>query len=668
MAIVEMKKVTAIANTIDHERIMKQLVDFGVAEITELIEYDETDSLDRTHEKEQIESKLAQLTFAINYIDSTIKLADKLAKKGAFEYEKPKQPLFKSRITLTKEEFSKSVENEGKTFSLIHELEELNRTRVELTSDINKLKVNLSSYKPYLSINSPFNSFVSTSRIDRILGLVKSNRKQMVDEIAEKFPNSTIIFDVADSKKIKPTPLVVLSIKEDTEQIMHELNAVEFMKCNIELGLTPREAIDNVNNEIEEKNKKIYEAILLSTEHYSHQDEFKILYDYYKLQHTLQEATEQFRFTKHTFAFAFWTPSRDVDKIKTMLSEEKIDCYIEAEDPLPTDNVPTYTENNAVVSPYESITNMYSPPSYREKDPNAIMSVFYFLLFGIMLGDAAYGLLLAIGGFVLYLLKKPKKGEGKLLLVIAMGGISTAIWGFLFGSWFGITPDKSKLWYWFNPLEDPLMMLILSLGVGFFQIVVGMFLQSLKLFREHKPLYAIFNVYGWYVVFIGIGLYALNAFIIKKAALSTAGLIVAIVGVVMLLIGGALGKNKKFFSRVLGGFKNIYGVTNILSDVLSYARLFGLGLATGVVAMVVNQICSVIRGLLNFGVVGMILGWIVSIVIYAIGHVFNLAINTLGTYVHNCRLQYVEFYGRFYEGGGRLFKPLGRDKKYTYLL
>ncbi len=667
MAIVEMKKVTAIANTIDHERIMKLLVDFGVAEITESIEFDDTIKPNRTHEKETIESKLALLTFAINYIDSTIKTAVKLAKKGKLEYTKPKTDLFKSKITLSKEEFSKSVENEDSTFSLIREIEELNRTRIELTSDNNKHKVNLSAIAPYLSINLPFNAFVSTKRIDRILGLVKSDRKQIVNEIAEKFPNSTIIFDVENEKNAKPTPIVVLSVKEDTEEIMRELTAVDFVKCNIDLEQTPQEAFDKVNKEIKQNNVKILDAIKKSTEYYVYQDEFKILYDYYKLQHSIQEATEQFRFTRHTFAFAFWTPSRDVDKIKAMLDENNIDCYLEAEDPLPTDNVPTYTENNAIVSPYESITNMYSPPSYREKDPNTIMSIFYFLLFGIMLGDAAYGLLLAIGGFVIYLLKKPKKGEGKLLLVIAMGGISTAIWGFLFGSWFGITPDKSKLWYWFNPLEDPLMMLILSLGVGFLQIVVGMFLQSLKLFREHKPMYAIFNVYGWYVVFIGIGIYALNAFIIKKSALSTAGLVVAIVGVVMLLIGGALGKNKKFFSRVLGGFKNIYGVTNILSDVLSYARLFGLGLATGVVAMVVNQICSVIRGLLNFGVVGMILGWIVSIVIYVIGHVFNLAINTLGTYVHNCRLQYVEFYGRFYEGGGRIFNPLGRDKKYTYL-
>ena len=206
------------------------------------------------------------------------------------------------------------------------------------------------------------------------------------------------------------------------------------------------------------------------------------------------------------------------------------------------------------------------------------------------------------------------------------------------------------------------------MALGFLQIVVGMFLQAKVLFKQGKPLDAIFNVFGWYVVFAGLAAFALGKLVVKNAPawVGTVGVALMLAGVVMLLIGGALGK-KNVFGMFLGGFKNLYGVTNILSDLLSYARLFGLGLATGVVAMVINQICAVIRSILGGNIIGLIIAWIFSIAIYAVGHVFNIAINTLGTYVHNCRLQYVEFFGRFYEGGGHAFKPFGSDTKYVYL-
>lgn len=670
MAIVEMRKITAIASIEDRERVMKTLVDFGVAEIRELSEYDNVSTIDLTKKKEEIESKLASLTFAIDYLKSSYKEAEKLVKKGTFEYDLPKKenPLLAGKITLSKEDFASIRETENEIFASVRALEDINKKVIELRSDITKAETKIQSLKPYELVDVPFDSFTKGKKISKVLGLVKGEKLQEVASVSEKYAQA--IFECPSYRDNPPKnfPLAIIAPTDEIDAIIRELSAADFQKCDITSAYTAQEEIDRITKEeIAESKKEIVANLRESLSYYAYLDKFKILYDAYKIDYSVQEASETFKFTRRTFVFGFWTPKKDVETLEKKLEKSGIECYFLSEEPDESDFVPTLTENNAFVSPYECITNMYSVPSYREKDPNGIMSIFYFLLFGIMLGDAAYGLLLALGGFGLYLLKKPKKGEGKMLLIIGMGGISTAIWGFLFGSWFGITPNKSQMWYWFSPLQDPLKMLVLSLAVGFVQIVVGMFLQSLKMFREHKPLEAIFNVYGWYVVFIGIGTYAVDSFLVKVNGLSTAGLITALVGVGMLLVGGALGKNKKFFSRILGGFKNLYGVTNILSDVLSYARLFGLGLATGVVAMVVNQICSVIRGLMSGHIVLIILSWIISIVIYVIGHVFNLAINTLGTYVHNCRLQYVEFYGRFYDGGGRIFKPLGSDKKYTYV-
>lgn len=667
MAIVEMKKVTAISNTCDHERIMKLLVDFGVAEITPLNEFDGTSLTERQDEKDVLTSRMALLSFALEFVEKQIKEAKRLAGKGVFNYEAPKKSLFApSKISVPKDDFEKILERESEILELVAEIEKCSKTRIELDSKIAKDEIYIESLKTYRDIDASFDMFTDSKLTKKVLGSVSKEKIEFVDNAIRDFPNACIVYSCVPEGE-KDVPIVFIALKTDYENLLSALQDADFVKCDNDSEFTADQIIASLNKDIELRKQAILDNIMDAVSYKQYEDLFKTLYDYYKMQYALQEATETFRFTKSTFTFCFWTPAKEVQNIRELLDKNEISCFMIDEDPSPDDLVPTYTENNPIVSPYESITNMYSVPNYREKDPNTIMSIFYFVLFGIMLGDAAYGLLLALIGFGAYLLKKPRKGEGKLLLVIAMGGISTAIWGFLFGSWFGITPDKSKLWYWFNPLEDPLKMLILSLGIGFLQIIVGMFLQSINLFRERKPLDAIFNIYGWYVAFIGIGLYALNVFILHNEALNLAGLIVAVVGVVMLFAGGLLGKNKKFFSRILGGFKNIYGVTNILSDVLSYARLFGLGLATGVVAMVVNQICSVIRDLLSFNIVGIIIGWLVSIVIYAVGHVFNLAINTLGTYVHNCRLQYVEFYGRFYTGGGRVFKPLGKDKKYIYV-
>lgn len=670
MAIVEMRKITAIANTEDRKRITKTLVDFGVAEIREISEYDNLSTIDLTNRKEEIESNTARLTFAINYLDSTYKEAKKTVKNSKVEIDLPtkKNPLLDGKITLSKEDFDLSRKNQDEVFQAISDLEELNKRIIENRNEITAYKERLTELKPYKDLDVTFDSFGKNKRTSFVLGLIKPERAEDVRAISTKYPCAVFTLPEAVEKNQRTMTLTILALSDEIDEILLSLASVEFQKCDFDMSTTAKNEIERIQTEEIDKRQKLIESYIeKSLSYYGYLDKIKILYDSYRVDYSVQEATENFKFTAKTFVFGFWTPTKDVERIEKMLTDSGIDYCILSEEPDEKDFVPTLTENNAFVSPYESITNMYSVPSYREKDPNGIMSIFYFLLFGIMLGDAAYGIVLALGAFILYLIKKPKKGEGKLLLVIGMGGISTAIWGFLFGSWFGITPDKSKLWYWFSPLQDPLKMLVLSLAVGFIQIVVGMFLQSLKMFREHKPLEAIFNVYGWYVVFIGIGLYAVDNFLVKVNGLATAGLITALVGLAMLLVGGALGKNKSVFSRILGGFKNVYGITNILSDVLSYARLFGLGLATGVVAMVVNQICSVIRGLMSGNIALVILSWIISIAIYIVGHIFNLAINTLGTYVHNCRLQYVEFYGRFYDGGGKIFKPLGSDKKYTYV-
>lgn len=658
MAILEMRKVTAIALTSERDKLLQALIKHKASELIETPVFEGDNSFDGNELKERASLCIALISFALDYIKNQRNYAKPLIKKGLLEYKPPKKSLLApQRPSVTEEELKQAYEDSESIISKARELEKLSGEEISLKSDATRLSTTLESLSLYSNINLPFSSFKDSSSLSLLLGTITTDKLKEVN-LEESLSHS--YYSVEEKGKL--SVIVITCPIERKKEVLSLLSTLEFSMCPYKEG-TPSEMIEEIESRLDWIEKRKLEVIseALALEGYEWQ--FKVLYDYYSLELKKLEASERFGYTSSTFALSFWTPLCEYQRLEELLKSEGLDVLLFAGEPAEDEVVPTLTQNNAIVAPFEDITNMYSVPSYREKDPNGIMSIFYFVLFGVMLGDAAYGIILSLACFIFYALKKPRKGESRILLILGFCGISTAIWGTLFGSWFG---ESLVPWYWFNPLEEPLKMLILSMALGFIQIVVSMFLNALNLFREGKVLDAIFNVFGWYVIFIGLALFASPMLIDNlPEGVKNAGLIVLIVGVVMILIGGALGK-KNILKALMGGFKNIYGVTNYLSDILSYARLFGLGLATGVVAMVINQICVVIRSILP-GVVGAIFGWAISIVIYVVGHIFNLAINTLGTYVHNCRLQYVEFYGRFYTGGGHAFLPFGADTKYTYL-
>ena len=212
---------------------------------------------------------------------------------------------------------------------------------------------------------------------------------------------------------------------------------------------------------------------------------------------------------------------------------------------------------------------------------------------------------------------------------------------------------------WFNPLEEPMMMLGLSMVMGFVHIMFALGLKAARLIKEKDFQGALGEVFSWYLIFGGLIVYVLSSMVFKINVLGTVGLAILILGLAVLLIFG--GHGKKGVKRVIGGVGKLYDTVNFMSDILSYSRLFGLGLATGVIGMVINKIVEVIIGLIP------VAGYVLGAAFFVLGHVMNIAINTLGTYVHNCRLQYIEFFGKFYDGGGKLFTPIGSETKYTYI-
>ena len=376
----------------------------------------------------------------------------------------------------------------------------------------------------------------------------------------------------------------------------------------------------------------------------------------------------------HTFCLAGYLPAEDAPGLVGEL-ESRFTLLAEVTEPGPQEDPPVKLKNNFFTEPVEGVVEGYSLPGRHEVDPSAVMAFFYYVLFGMMLSDAAYGILTVVGSA--FALKKFPDMELKMRKTLRMFlfcGISTTVWGVLFGSYFGdAIPVIAQTFFhteitvpalWFEPLDDPMRLLIFSFGVGVAHLFTGLGVQFYQLAKQKKYADALYDVVFWYLLVGGLIVVLLSTeifqniaelpFVVPGPVAAVAGVLAGIGAVGILFTAGRESRNP--VKRFLKGLYGLYGVSSYLSDILSYSRLLALGLATSVISTVFNQLGAMLGG----GVVGAIF----FAVVFLIGHSMNMAINLLGAYVHTNRLQFVEFFGKFYEGGGRAYAPFAANTKH----
>ncbi len=440
------------------------------------------------------------------------------------------------------------------------------------------------------------------------------------------------------------------------QEIKEVLRQYSFHRIRLEhLKGTYRDVIRALDAQLKDCEEQQHQQVESIARYGQAREKLQLLFDYLSYRIYRADAEKQLLVTKNLFLLKGYLPTQKATQVQKIL-EDEFTVFVEIKEVDPeADEVPTMLENSKLVEPYESITNMYSTPNYQELDPNALMAPFYFLFFGMMVSDAGYGLLTALICWFVIKKYKPEGFMRQIITMIGFGGVSTLFWGIMFGGYFGDTISIVTNGAFnippvlFNPLDDPMKLLILSFALGVIHIFVGIGAKVYLSFRRKQYAEGIANG-CWILIITGLPMLLLGG------VLGAIGKWLAIAGVGALILTKGW-EEKNIFKKITTGVSGLMDITSYFSDILSYSRLLALGLSTGVIASVVN----------TMGKLGgnSVVGWITFVIVFLIGHTFNMVINLLGAYVHTSRLQYVEFFGKFFEGGGIAFSPLQVQSKYT---
>ena len=657
--IVAMKRLSLVALKSDQESILKALQEIGTVQVLKIADGETQDP-----EMDAVNARIQRLSESINAVKPYAK------KPGFLSPQKREMTLSGIREDVPKAE------------SAAAEIEALLHTQSHLTAEREKALSTKASLEPWVRLGTPMNDVKNTARVHYFVGLLASKDVERVreqDYIASEFYNESAT-----------VPTILACKEEDTRSVQNFLKSIEWQDYAFpKMEGTPGQAIEALDrriSEIETELEKTQEQLE------AHGETIEILqnaYDAESIDSDRISARGELGYTASTFVLEGWVRADEVEK-----TEQKIrsvtDAYsFETREPNEDEEPPSVVKNNKFVTPFEEVQTLYSRPTYGTLDGTPYMTPFYILLFGLMLSDSGYGLLLMIGSLIYIRFKKPTGMSGGISRVLFWGGLSTVFWGVLTGSFFGITRmssssielggvfDQISMFFeklkifpaWLDPMKNSLGMLGLCFGLGVLHIVAGYLVGAIDKFSKGDWKGAIFDQISWVLITLGLVIGFLPAItnmagmpvqlpdLVTKIALGAAAL-----GALLVVLFKGRGKRNPL-KRLTSGLGGLYDVTGVLSDILSYARLFALGIATGVIGQVFNMLCSMLTNASN--PVMKVVGAIGCVILVIVLHTFNVAINALGAFVHCARLQYVEFYGKFYESGGKEFTPLSYQTKHV---
>lgn len=630
MAIVKMKRLTLLALQRDREKLLNCMQRMQCVEVTPLPE-------DVRPDARESENNSAQTLDALKWA---------LQKLARFDTQ-PK-PAFGQYPEVSESEAKRVLSEKDGIMALVKRLEETERERGNLRAAETRVKTSRDQYLPWQNFDATAQQLSSTRTL-QLCGTVPTRSFEHLQESVAALPVTLHTLSHGQDEVY-----VYIAIHPSCEgEARAALDAAGFSQENFAAleGRTPKDFLLS----LDEQEKQIAEGRLaLENEERAMAariSDIKILHDLTALDCKRREADSLSAETEKTFLMQGWVPEPMAEKLQKKLLALSPSATVELTEPEEGEAPTILLKNNAFGTAFEPVVEGFAMPSYQGIDPTAVMAPFYVCLFGMMVSDAGYGLLMSLALLIFVKVKKIKLKNAKMLYLLIFGGISTIVWGLAFNTVLGFNPlPKMHAWFPLDAVNDPMPVMAVCLAIGAIHLFAGLGVAAYMNLRKGDVVAAVSDQLSWFLLLVGLGLLAVPA----TAAI---GKYIALAGTAIILV--MTGRDKKNpIKRLLSGLGALYGITGWISDLLSYMRLFGMGLATGVIGMVFNILIGMVWS-------GGIIGKVIAVVLFIVCHLFNLGINALGAYVHACRLQYIEFFGKFYEDGGRPFKPLDLKTRYV---
>lgn len=655
MAVMKMKQINICAMRKDRKHLLEMLQHFGAVEI-ETVNGDSLERIETAPQKSTFERRVQNARAALDIIN---------------EYSQEKNSMLSSlngRRLISQKDFSLTSQRQDKISDTCKEIIDLKSRIDSERGRILKINGDLESLRPWLGCDVPM-GIASTEKTNIFFGSLPASVKDA--DISSALDKYSAHYEIISQDK-NTKYIALFTLKRDTDSVSDEIRKLGFSKPAVRITDIPSVQRDKWIKEIENAKHNISEYENRIRELSEYKSDIEIIADYYSVRAEKYGILGTLPHTRRTFFITGYVPEKFADALKNALVSN-FDAAVEISE---SEDYPVSLENSTFASSFEPVLESFGLPKKHELDPSTIMGVFYVFLFGLMLSDAAYGAIIsAVCFFLLKKFKGMEEGMRKSLRMFMYCGLSTLFWGIMFGGYFGdaVTVISQTFFgksieipaLWFVPLNDPMRLLMYSMLFGLIHLFTGLAIKGYMILRDGNIKDFICDVLSWFMLLTGLLMLLLGSSIYASLAGSsinfgaagkiTAEILAAAGAAIILFTAGRGSKNPG--KRLAKGAYSLYDITSWLSDLLSYSRLLALGLATGVIAQVVNSMGAMAGN----GVFGTVM----FIIVFIVGHLFNLAINLLGAYVHTNRLQYVEFFGKFYEGGGKKFNPFKENTKYV---
>lgn len=645
MAVVRMNKITILGLEKERARLMDALMKMGAVQISE----SSLEDIPGVSIPEN-RSELVRLEHMLGELSTSLEIAGR--------YAPVKKPLFSSRRVISQNEFQSVLASSSDIMEKVREINACESRIAAIKSEENRQRALLTSLEVWMDLDLPLEIAHTRNTAVALGNLPKSvNLDELEKNLGDQIGEAALVRSGSDSDHHYVVLFVHKAREQEAFSILKDMgfNRISFKG----MQGTPAENRERILKTLEDLSKEREATINRIKDLAKEREKIETLHDAVLMERDRVGAVGKLLTTRSVFLLNGWLPAEISDKLKSRLERDFL-CSVQITEPDPDEETPVLLKNGPFTEAISPVIDMYGLPNSREIDPSPTTMFFFIFFFGMIVADAGYGLILALAGGLALRLFQMEEGTRRFMKLVLFGGLATIFWGIMFGSYFGIE-SLGQYALWFNPSgteggTEKLMAFCLLFGI--IHLYAGHTMKALNLIRHKQYLDAVFDVLFPVIMYTGFAMAILPNVpgIDPQAAakVSSYGVYVLLAGAVLTVFSAGRSK-PNLFGKVFGGLPKLYDIIGFLGDVLSYMRLMALALSGGILAGLINGMAG--GGSIIFKLTG-------GLVLILVGHAINFAMSILGGYVHSCRLQYLEYFSKFLEGGGEPFRPLKANTQY----